>query len=396
MPAEDGSLTLCVPDWGPPVPIELQLSGDPLTLVGSGASAIECCDVGCLPRTMVDASSPAGASPTSCSASTVGGALARVVIETPAVLTAAERDAWTALLCVLPEDEDAPIGALTRTINACAGDASAPCIREDLATGPEGTAREYSVRVESPVGSVLGSAMFSIAVDGTEATRRPELALGSRTLVRGTVRLDDEVCDPDTAAQTGCGSEGAIVLAERLRMGDESASTIPGPYFHEVETFYDPIAGRPGGYVLPLDRGGVYLVTALPASGSLGGPADIRVVDLRNVEVDEVELDMVLRAGVFVTLQLDTQEPNGFDPRSSVTPLDLGSWKSDGFTVPNTGEPIDLNRIGQCLTTPDEGPIACKIRRLIPSTSLTPSQVGQVQFTARAASPDAPAVCPGA
>jgi len=381
---------LCLPDWGPPITAELGLSGDPVALVGAGGAAFRCCDVGCLPATADEANmitSPPSAE--SCNGSTAGGAFPRARVEAPATSDLTEAE-WTALGCMPPVVEDGRIGSLTREVD-CSGVDGASCTLTNLGAGPEGTARVYELRIESPVGSVLQSLQTTLAIDGTTLPDAfaQEITLARRVLVRGTVRVDDELCDPTTAAETDCGSERAIVLAERLRMADEDPADVVGPFFHQVQTFYDPIAQRPGAYVLPLDPGGVYLVTALPAAGSQGGPAPIEILDLREADEDRV-LDLVLPTGVLVTLDIGT-----FDTRAAAfTPIDRGSWAG---SIPGPDGPdddfVDLNAIGTCLTPPAEGPLACKIRRLIPGASLTGSQVGQLRFTARAAS-EAAATCP--
>jgi hypothetical protein len=162
-------------------------------------------------------------------------------------------------------------------------------------------------------------------------------------------------------------------------MADEDPADVVGPFFHQVPTFFDPIANLPGAYVLPLDPGGVYLVTALPAAGSPGGPAKFETIDLRE-DFADLQLDFDLPEGVLVTLEVGS-----FDRAAEFTPIDRGSWIGDIDHPGRPGEKVDLNRIGECLTPPSEGPLACKIRRLIPGASLTASQVGQLRFTARAA-----------
>ncbi|HET6583672.1 MAG TPA: hypothetical protein VFG69_09495 [Nannocystaceae bacterium] len=376
---------LCAPDWGTPLTAEFRLTGAPVTFVGKGAQAFECCDIGCLPATADAAAAlPMPPKAAGCSGTTAAGATPSAVASAPAELAVEDEPAWEALGCILPmRDEDGNIGALEREASCVAGEDASVCTLPDLAGGPDGSPREYTLRIESPVGSVLRSIAMPITID--DATAMQELELPQRAILHGRVRLADALCDPDTIAQTQCGSERALVVAERLRMPGEQASTAVGPFFHEVETFYDPIAGRPGAYVLPLDPG-VYLVTAIPASGSPGGPADIVPVRI-GADETEHELDMTLREGVLVSLALRG------DRSAFVTPLDVGSWRGQ-LTYPGTDDPIDLNEIGACLSAPEEGPIACKIRRLIPSATLTTSQVGNVRFTARAAT-EAAASCPG-
>ncbi len=369
---------LCMPDWGTPITAEVRIKGDPVDFVGTGPGAFRCCDVGCLPRTPEEAAM-LGAPPraTECDGTTAAGSVPSALVTAPARLGAAEEEQWTTLGCVMPTKDDAGnIGALTREVDCVGGDEGSTCTLTDLGAADDGGAREYALRIESPVGSVLRSVSMSFTVDAEAPVFQHDITLPTRVLLRGTVRTADSVCDPGTAAQTGCGSEGALVLAERIRMPGEDPVTTVGPFFHEVSTFFDPVAGRPGAYVLPLDPG-VYAVTALPASGSPGGPADIEVIDLRTADTEE-RLDFVLRPGVLVSLDIGP----GRGPL--VTPLDIGSWKG-ALDRPDALGPIDLNLVGECLTPPEEGALACKIRRLIPSANLPPNQTGIVRFTARAA-----------
>lgn len=371
--------SLCMPDWGPPITAEVRITGEPVDFVGSGPGAFRCCDVGCLPRTADDAAMLTGPPRAAeCNGTTAAGGVPSALVTSPARLTAEEQDAWTELGCVPPaEDGAGHIGALTRDIDCTASDETSTCLLTDLGAAADGGAREYALRIESPVGSVLRSVSMSLDVDAEAPLFQHDITLDTRVLLRGMVRVADSLCDPDTAAETNCGTEGALVLAERVRMPGEDPATTVGPFFHEVSTFYDPVAARPGAYVLPLDPG-VYLVTALPASGSPGGPANIDVVDLRDTDGDE-EKDFVLRPGVLVSLDIGP----GRGPL--VTPLDIGSWDGD-LERPDDGGPIDLNLVGECLTPPEEGALACKIRRLISAANLPPNQTGIVRFTARAAS----------
>lgn len=373
---------LCVPDWGEPVPLSLQLVGDAIPLVG-GDDGYVCCDVGCLPASALDA---AGSEPTQlseCDGRTSAGAVPTVTVSATLTLDAAGRDAWDEADCV-PPDTDAlgVVGGIRRSTECSDPGADATCVVPNLAAGADGSPREYELRLQSPVGSLFRSVTTTVEV--TDATPQ-EIMLERRVLVRGRVLLDADGCQAAATVDGDCGSEGALVRAERLRMPGETANDVVGPYFHEVPTFYDPIALTQGGYVLPLDPG-VYLITALPLSGSRGGPAEIAILDLR--EGVDLERDLVLSTGVLVTLDL-----TGFDPRAQILPIDRGSWRN--LIHPGRAEDpdeavrtVDLNAIGECLQPADEVPQACRIRRLISGSSLSASQVGQVRFTARA-DPDA-------
>ncbi|MEM7157514.1 MAG: hypothetical protein AAF799_32035 [Myxococcota bacterium] len=388
-PAPEGSVfqvgaDFCVPDWGEPVSLELELTGPPRVLVGTGDQAYSCCDIGCLPATAEDlegAEPPM--EPANCDERTSTGEVASVDVSTDFVLDVELITAWNEADCVTPDiDALGQAGSLELAANCATVDA--PCVVENMALGSEETPRVYEVRVESPVGSVLASGDFNIELDG-EQPELQTLTLGPRVLVTGTVDVDATICGRRESGED-CAAREAIVVAERLRMPDEPDGSVPGPYIHTVSTYHDPVAGRDGAFVLPLDPGGVYAVTALPAAGAEGGPARFAVVNLRDDASDPpTNLSLTLEEGVIVTLNLD-----GFDQRTSMVPVDRGSYLTDGMRLEHPGRTgtadpfIDFNRIGECWTSEDEAPRACEIRRLIPpESSLSRSQVGVVRFTAR-------------
>ena len=374
----------CVPDWGDPVSLELELTGPPRVLVGAGDQAYSCCDIGCLPATAEDlegAEPPV--EPAECDERTSTGEVASVDLSTDFVLGVDLISAWDEADCLPPNvDAQGRAGSLDLAANCATVDA--PCVIENMALGTEETPRVYSVRVESPVGSVLASGDFDIELGG-EQPELQTLTLNPRVLVTGTVDVDATICARRDSGED-CAAREAIVVAERLRMPDEPDGSIPGPYIHTVSTYHDPVAGRDGAFVLPLDPGGVYAVTALPAAGAEGGPARFAVLNLRSDAPSEPgPLSLTLEEGVVVTLQL-----NQFDQRTSVVPVDRGSYLTDGMRLEHPGRTgtadpfIDFNRLGECWTTEDEAPRACEIRRLIPpESSLSRSQVGVVRFTAR-------------
>lgn len=365
---------LCVPDWGASKPLSLQLVGAPVSLLGAGTQEFKCCDVACLPAS-ADVASTEPTQLSSCDGRTTTGELTATV-SASLVLDTADLAAWDDADCQPPDTgPSGVVGGIRRQMDCSAAVSDATCTALDLAAGKEGSPREYELRLESPMGSLFQSGTAKIDVDGSEAPQ--EIKLERRVLVRGRIVLDGTTCGEEAI---DCGSEGAIVRAERLRMPGESDATEVGPYFHEVQTYFDPTTGRQGGYVLPLDPG-VYLLTALPLSGSRGGPAEISVIDL--TEVDSMERDLVLSSGQLVTLDL-----TGFDPRAQIVPLDRGSWRSvehpGRMADPDPARrTVDLNAIGECLQPADEQPQACRIRRLLSGQTLSASQVGQVRFNAR-------------
>jgi hypothetical protein len=382
--------SLCVPDWGQDAaiggPVVLPLRGPARTLVAGGTAAVRCCDIGCLPATSDDFDSTL-VGPTGCEGRTSGGVPPTIRMETTFTLDEEARTRW-ATQCLTPVD--GVVGRLSVAVD-CSGEGA--CTLTNLAWGTADAARSYELRVESPVGSVLASRILPIELGpdpDPDDDMPPDIGtidLGPRVLVRGVVTVDNETCaardDP-----TDCTSKGAVVVAERLAMpavGGRPAETnanVPGPYFHQVSTYFDPVQNRDGAYTLPLDPGGVYILTALPAAGQDGGPAPYRIVDLRN-KAEHTE-DLVLEDGLLVTLLLDT-----FDRRSTVVPLDTGSEAT--LTHPGrfeTGEidpMVDLSRVGECLAPATEPSSACRIRQLtVPGSNLTLSQVGITRFKARA------------
>lgn len=369
---------LCVPDWGASAGLSLRLVGMPRTLAGEDDGEYRCCDVGCLPRTPEELASSPPPQLETCDGRTSAD-LPAVTVSASLVLDEAKREAWEAADCVPPDaTADDVVGGIRRSMDCSKPDEDATCFATDLAAGPDGSAREYRVRLESPVGSLFAS--MALDVDVTGDTGALEVPLVPRVLVFGRVDLDTEACAQAAPVDGECGSQSAVVRAERLRMPGETADNVLGPYVHEVSTFVDPITGRPGSYLLPLDPG-VYLLTALPAAGSAGGPAAISVLDTR--DGNDIERDLSLRAGVLVTLDL-----SGFDPRAQIVPLDRGSWRD--LVHPGRAEHpdparrvVDLNAIGECLQPSAEVPQACRIRRLTAANSLAASQVGQVRFLAR-------------
>ncbi len=372
---------LCVPTLGELEDVALSLSGSPRELL----TGYTCCDVDCLPRTSDDAALGTPEPASQCSGAT-SGSTATFRAESPLVLEPDVLDTWNsdASSCIpIVADPDGTVGVLRRS-GACGSldmdNSNLTQCDLRLPAGPEGRL-EYKLRIETPVGSVSGSLDTDLSVLADAGTTLTELELPDRIFVRGRVVVSD--CDPEQQTDGDCGSPGAQVLAERLRLSGESVDSVPGPYFHQVSTFFDPTqpAGQQAGaYVLPLDPG-VWLVTALPDSGTDGGPARLELLDLRDGE-DE-ERDFSLDPGILVTVDVSS-----FDRRSQIIPLDTGSWAlptdaqllhPDREGQPN--EVLDLGAPGECLST--DPAIGCRIRRLIGGSSLPPTQLGQVRFTTR-------------
>lgn len=376
---------LCVPDWGVPYTLTVKLEGAPEVLGhGPSGSPYQCCDVSCLPKTLQERLLGPPPPRDSCSGRSASGT-PTIRFEAPLYYAGAMRTRWEdeALNCHPPiVGANDVVGQLRRTAT-CTSDSTDCVVR--IATGTSDDRRVYNVRVEPPVGSVFRS--FDLAYDATDrATQQdpPELVIpmARRAFLRGFAVLPDELCDPERGRD--CGAEGAVVLVERLRRPGESEQTVPGPYFHDVQTHIDPSSGRPGAFAVPLDPG-LYVFTVLPGVRSEGGPAPFRVIEIadRDVPVGEV----ALQPGVLVITQARSTRATGrdvqFDRNSQITPLDTGSWFSQGLALPD-GTPIDLNDPQTCLFDPADGVAAgCRIRRLTASASLSLSEVGAIQFTAR-------------
>lgn len=371
--------TLCIPDWGTNVGVTLSLVGEPVKLLGSGAGAYECCDTSCLPATEADAmmmGEPPSA--TECDGRTGSGQPPLAAVDTPLV-DKLDPQTWEDAGCLPPlRGDDNRIGGI-RTSSIPCNATEGTCRLEDLAAGRDGGARDYTVRIEMPVGSLFRSISRALPIDTATADEPKQFDLQRRVLVRGRVRLDDQSCAAAAPADGDCGSEGALVIAERLRMpGEPVEKTIP-PYFHQASTFYDPVGEQRGAYILPLDPG-VYLLTALPISGSHGGPADIEIIDIRDGQ--DIDHDLVLEAGVIVTLDLS----EGFDRSTQVVPLDRGSWRELDHPgrigdADATNDKIDLNAPSECMSSSGDG--RCRIRRLIAGSSIIGNQAGLVRFIAR-------------
>lgn len=380
---------LCVPAVGATQNITLALSGEPQTLLG----AYTCCDIDCLPRTEDDAVDPP--EPPSQCAGASAGVTPTYRAESALVFDRARLEAWNAAdsPCVPlrpdddgDDDDDVTVGVLRRSGPCEASDDSGttmPQCELNLADN-DGTPREYTLRIETPTGSVLGSRDTNLIVDALSGTTVAELQLPNRVMVRG--RVDIESCNEAEEADGDCGTPGAKILAERLRMDGESEDDHPGPYFHQISTFFDPTqppGQQSGAYVLPLDPG-VWVVTALPDSGTDGGPAPIKVVDVRDGR-DKRGTDFTLEDGILVTVDVGS-----FDRRSQMIPLDTGSYAD--LTNPDTNVPLELGAAGQCLSS-DGTTAGCRIRRLVGGSSLPPSQIGQVRFTARSRDTNTAADC---
>jgi hypothetical protein len=260
------------------------------------------------------------------------------------------------------------------------------CVTDDpcqiaLSAGTSGL--EYALRIEPPVGSLVRSVTLPPQVIDTNTPGVVAPPLAYRVLLRGRVELAPLLdADGNEDLTIRC-PVNAEVMAERLRVPGEDTSTIVGPYFYSARTIPGSLVCEPGSshasFVLPVNPG-VYLVTALPQTGSQGGPAKITVLDLREgselvdssgpMPIADLPDPIVMEPGTLVTIELDN-----FDRSSAATPLDLAGW------MPIDGYPeLDLNRPDTCHGAIDRG---CEIRRLRPKGGLSPTQEQYVKYLTR-------------
>jgi hypothetical protein len=261
----------------------------------------------------------------------------------------------------------------------CATD-DTPCT---LALSPGTQGLEYQLRIEPPVGSLVRS--MTLPAQRIDASTPSIVAptLAYRVLLRGRVELAPLLTADGNQDLTVRCPVNAEIMAERLRVPGEDPSTIVGPYFYSAHTIPGSLVCKPGSsfasFVLPVNPG-VYLVTALPHTGSQGGPAKIIVLDLREgsdlvdssgpLPIADLPDPIVMEPGTLVTIELDN-----FDRSSVATPLDLAGW------APIDGDPeLDLNRPDTCHGAGDRG---CEIRRLRPKGGLSPTQEQYVKYLTR-------------
>lgn len=358
---------LCLPSLGPAQSKAILLRGDPQILSGADASTdvYRCCDIDCLPATLEDVSSATNL--TECTGFSTSGRLPTIRLESDVMWDDAMASLYSDADCTRPEIEDNIAGYLRRTAD-CTLDMT-ECNAIGIRTGADETAPTYRITVEMPVGSVFQSFQTERQLPPDDALT---LELSPRPLLSGRVTLPEELCEDDD----DCGSRDAVVLAERLAVGNETNDNTIGPYFHEVRTHVDPETGTRGHYTLPLDPG-VYVVTALPSTSLQGGPAAFHLVDTRN---GSSSLDLSLDPGILVRADL-----RSFDRNSQITPLDIGSWVYDNLPHPGRvgrapGSTLDLNDPNECLGDDASG---CRVRRLVAGNGLPPTQIGQVRFSAR-------------
>lgn len=362
---------ICLPAWDPPQSLAFQLSSAPQKLYTDAKDrAWVCCNTSCLDN--LDTMASPGTAPASCP---LGAIVTARTVFTP------EPEAWKEASCMELERNDPSLpegsqrvtyGPFDRTTCAQPG---TPC---EISLSHGETNLEYEIRIEPPVGSLVRSAILPPQlVDAGTGSITP-VQLEPRVLIRGRVTLppSDEAC----SATLPCLPD-AEIMAERLRLPDEDPATTLGPYFYTAQT----IPGSPDDptrdFVLAVNPG-VYLVTALPQSGSQGGPARIAVHDLRldsslvNTKgpIPTAELETIeLAAGKLLTIELDN-----FDRNSVAVPLDLAGWRGQIAGDPD----LDLNSVDTCYGGNGRG---CLIRRLRPGKSgLSPSQEQFVKYLTRA------------
>ena len=369
---------LCFPEWEAPRALDVDFATEPREVFRDDMDRPWiCCTTDCLG---MDLSEPPPV-PATCP---VVGAL------TPRTLYVPDDTLKDKHTCL----DLAPLGGETEPdtqwisgnevkLGACtdAGGEPAACT---ISLTPGADALTYEMRLAPVVGSLVRSTIFAAEVSMSTPAIDPP-ALEYRVLLRGSVALavDTEAEDDDSICTTlaDCVVR-AEILAERIRLPDEDPATVVGPHFYSTRT----IEGSAAEFVLPVNPG-VYLLTALPAISSPGGPAKISVVDLRlgsklvkmNGEIPTATLEdplLLSQKGQFVIFELA-----GFDLASVATPFDLGSWAGLSFE----GRDLDLNDPATCHGDPGR---ACSIRRLRAGNSgLALTQEQFAKFITRSADP---------
>jgi len=358
---------MCFPAWAAPQPLAFDVSSAPQELYrGADDQPFVCCSPACL-----DLGKAAPAPPASCR---LAATLTARTIFTP------DPELWSAFSCMELDAADTSVPAGSQRItysfdrSACSEGAC------DIALSPGVDSLEYELRVEPPAGSLIRSMIVpSQRIDPTTTSvALPQLEY--RVLMRGKVTTDG--CPAPSSDGPAIDCPRASILAERLRIPDEEPAL--APLFLTTST----IAGSNGAFVLPLNPG-VYLVTALPASGSPGGPADIRVVDLRldsklvdasgPIPIADLSSPFALDVGRLVTFELED-----FGRSSKAVPLDVGYWASKPLTF--NGLPLNLNDPATCYGSLNRG---CQIRRLrLAGSFLSLTQESYIKYIARGGVPE--------
>jgi len=363
---------MCFPAWAPPQPLTFDVSHAPQEIYRASETAkpFVCCSPACL-----DLGKAAPTPPTSCR---LAATLTARTIFTP------DPDLWSAFSCMALDSPDASVPAGSQRVTYSFDRSKCPEAACDIALSPGADSLEYELRIEPPPGSLIRSMTVPAHVIDPTTTSLTLPKLEYRVLLRGSVSVDPDECPPkpsDDSPAIDC--PRASILVERLRVPDEEPAL--APIFLTTST----IAGSSGAFVLPVNPG-VYLVTALPASGSPGGPADIRVVDLRldsklvdtsgPIPIAELGTPLALDIGRLVTFELE-----GFGRSSTAIPLDVGYWAK---TKPAfNGVPLNLNDPATCYGSLNRG---CQIRRLrLGGSLLSLTQESYIKYLARGVVADA-------
>jgi hypothetical protein len=373
-PTADMPGDLCIPDWPIPSPVTIEIGAPPVTLVTTEDGDLKCCDANCLSGGQVLPSEIPQA-PESCTT------FERFSLSTPVPVQ--DPNDWEAEGC-LPfyVDDDGNVGSFARSLSA-ESECNESLCTVNLPLDLQGEdPRQYAISVVHPPGSVFRSTTLTgVEIDPFTMSIEPVL-FSPRTILKGEI-----TCADDTE---NCDATGATIVAERLRMPEEGGP--PGPFFYHQVAYAtsedDDGVPRGARFALPVNPG-VYVVTALPAPGSGGGPARYSIIDLRNsafpdeegnVKVLELEDPIELEGGAPVRLQLED-----FDRSAKVQPIDTGSWfRQEGFTLPGSEDGVDLNDPNACYHSDDPNR-GCEIRKLTrPDVEgLSQLQGGRVVFTTR-------------
>lgn len=355
----DPTLSLCLPPWEPPHPINFSVVGEPIELAENELGVYRCCSTDCLPTQTVEAEPTPPPSVETCSN------FDRVLFSSSWFLD--DATAWGINACAQPTlNSEGANGRYVREVKAESCVDPLACTVE-LTHGEAGEVeRLYEVELVSPVGSVFRSRRFDLAVEA-DTSELPTFELEPRVQLRGQI-----VCAADSGDD--CSSANAVIAAERLRVATDEPDPL-GPFYFQGRS--DAL----GNFVLPVEPG-VYVITGYPAVGQPGGPAPFQIVDLRS-ESAQVELvDAVPHARLAAPIELDEGVLvraflRDFDVTTGVAPLDIGSWTSD----PEFAS-FDLNSPETCYNAAARR--GCVIRRLQPTDATISLLLSRrFQFTAR-------------
>jgi hypothetical protein len=369
---------MCLPPWPSSSAVTLNLTAPPVTVIEgtSPATTWTCCSIDdCFPSDGPLEEQVPGDPPDRCDGFSTMTLTSDVTVEGLGI----DEVDWLADGC-LPwaPRTDGTIGRHTVTVTPLDADTpptpgSSYCIDgacEVRLSSSVATPRTYVISIEQPVGALVRSESFTIALDGAEPSQT-EFELRPRTILQGQVTCASNLGECQTA--------GATIIAERLRIDGEDQTTVLRPYV------YSQTSREDGQFFLPVNPG-VYVLTTLPPAGQVGGPADLAIIDAREGSPDvtisgsgaprlDVNRGTELLVGYTVRLRL-----NKFATSARVLPYDLGSWRAQP-DWPRDSEGValfDLNHPDTCYSGSQRG---CVIRQV--NAGVRPLATSRAEFTVR-------------